>query len=220
MTGPEPTESAWQDYLAAAGRLDAVRRGAAAAASEQAQAVQAAREELTGVRARLAPQHSRLRGLGVPDWELAPGPAELSAAAGTVAGGPGAVLAALRGARATADAADATAMGAVARPAVPAWLRNLLVYVPFAFVVLVIQVGLYRASGDRPPEFVALLCGLVMPAAAFGLGWLIVGFVFRAMPGARVERTPLVGAVLCAAPALVLLVWSVAARFGGSGSTG
>ena len=86
----------WEEYLAAARRLDAVRRAAADAAAEQARTVQAAREELTRLRARLAPQQSRLRDLGVPEAELQPSPAEVAAAAEAMADGPAAVLAALR----------------------------------------------------------------------------------------------------------------------------
>ncbi|WP_050777943.1 hypothetical protein [Micromonospora sp. ATCC 39149] len=56
--GVDPTPAAdgtatWTEYVAAAWQLDGVRRSAATAATEQARAVQAAREELTGVRARL-----------------------------------------------------------------------------------------------------------------------------------------------------------------------
>ena len=74
--------------LRAAQRLDAIRRGAATAAGEQAQAVRAAREELGAVRARLVPQQSRLREAGVPDDELMPTPADTAVAEQAVAGGP------------------------------------------------------------------------------------------------------------------------------------
>lgn len=105
----------WDEYLAAARRLDAVRHGAATAAGVQAEAVQAAHEELTRVRARLAPQQSRLRELGVPEVDLLPSPPERAVATRATTGGPEAVLAALRRARITADAAD-TAMDGVSHP--------------------------------------------------------------------------------------------------------
>ncbi|MEV0728699.1 hypothetical protein [Polymorphospora sp. NPDC050346] len=218
MTGPEPTADAWRDYLAAAQRLDAVRRAAAQAASEQAQAVQAARDELTGVRARLVPQQSRLRELGVRDRDLVPEPAEVAAEAAGMGGGPGAVVAALRRSRSIVDVADAAAAGTLPDPprgAGAPWLRNLLVYGPFALVVLVIEVALYLVSGERSPDLAVLLCGAGLPVAAFALGWLVVGFVFRPAPGARVERTALVGALVCGAPMLVLCLWSVADRING-----
>ena len=81
----------WADYLAAAGRLDAVRRAASSVVTEQAQTVQAAQQELAGVRARLAPQRARLvRDLGVPEADLMPQLPELAAATQAVTGGPAA----------------------------------------------------------------------------------------------------------------------------------
>ncbi|WP_407664326.1 hypothetical protein [Micromonospora parastrephiae] len=67
----DPT-AAWSEYLAAARQLDGVRRGAAAAAGEQARSAEAAREELTLVRTGLASQQERLRELGVPAISLVP----------------------------------------------------------------------------------------------------------------------------------------------------
>lgn len=100
-------DDAWQEYLSAAQQLDAVRREAATAAGAQARGVHAAREELTGVRARLVPQQSRLRALGVPEAELVPSEPEVAAVAQAISTGPEAVRAALRQARVNADAADA-----------------------------------------------------------------------------------------------------------------
>ena len=86
-TGP------WADYLAAAQRLDAVRRAATSVASEQAATVQAAQQELAAVRARLAPQRARLvQDLGVPESDLVPLEIDLMAATQAVAEGPVAVL--------------------------------------------------------------------------------------------------------------------------------
>jgi hypothetical protein len=206
------TTDPWTEYLAAVQRLDAVRRGAASAAAEQAAAEQAAREELAGVRARLAPQEARLRGLGVPQDKLSPTPGEVTAAAEEMSpGGPAAVLAALRRARATADAADGAVVsggrtGAHAlggRPGWPPALRNLLVYGPYALVALVVQVALYLTVDETSLPIYAPLCGLVMPLAAFGLGWLTVGLVFPPGRGGKVDRTVALGAVVCLAPVLL-----------------
>lgn len=76
------TDPAWEEYLAAARRLDALRRGAATAEDEPGRAAAATLEELTRVRARLAAQQCRLRALGVPEEELHPSPAELAAIRG------------------------------------------------------------------------------------------------------------------------------------------
>lgn len=211
MTGHEDHDEAWRDYLDAAQQLDAVRRGATSAAGEQAHAVQAARDELNAVRARLAPQQSRLRDLGVPESKLSPTPPEIAEAAQAMAAGPWAVLAALRHARVTADAADAVIVGSAALPArdLAPWRRNLLVYGPFALVVLFVQVGLVIAAGGLA-GLGTLLCGLTMPVAAFALGWLTVGLVFRPARGGRVDRTALLGAIVCAAPLLVTAVGALA----------
>jgi len=198
-----PAPGPWDDYLAAAQRLDAVRRAASTAAGEQQATAAAARQELAAVRARLAPQHARMiRDFGVPEGDLTPRPAELEAATRAVAGGPGAALAALRRARATADAADAAIIGpGPARPWRP-WARNLLVYGPFAAAVLIVQIVLYLVAPQGSVPTYALLCGLSMPVLAFGLGWVTIGFVYGGEPG-KLDRTPIVGAVACLTPVLL-----------------
>ncbi|BFU41932.1 hypothetical protein [Krasilnikovia sp. MM14-A1004] len=199
----EQNSDAWIDYLAAAQRLDAVRRAASTAAGEQAATVQAAQQELSGVRARLAPQHARLvQDLGVPEIELAPQAADQVLAGQAVAGGPAGALAALRQARVTADAADAALL--VAGPVTPwrPWARNLLVYGPFAAAVLLVQIVLYLVAPSGSLPTYALLCGLSMPLLAFGMGWLTLGFVYGG-EGRKVDRTPLVGAITCLTPVLL-----------------
>jgi len=193
----------WAAYVAAAQRLDAVRRAASSAAGEQAATLQAAQQELASVRARLAPQRARLvQDLGVPVAALAALPAERAMAAQTVATGPEAILAALRQARGTADAADAAMVGP--GPATPwrPWARNLLVYGPFAGAVLIVQIVLYLVAPSGSLPTYALLCGLSMPLLAFGLGWLTIGFVYGGGP-AKLDRTPIVGAVACLTPVLL-----------------
>jgi hypothetical protein len=198
----EPVTGPWADYLAAAQRLDTVRTAVTTAVSEQATTVQAAGQELAGVRARLAPQRARLvQDLGVPIAALTPTDAELMQATQAVAGGPAAVLAALRQARGTADAADATMLaGPGRRAAWRPWARNLLVYGPFAAAVLIVQIVLYLIAPSGSVPTYALLCGLSMPVLAFGLGWVTIGFVYG--PG-RVDRTPIIGAIACLTPVLL-----------------
>jgi hypothetical protein len=199
MTDPQ---GSWADYVAAAQRLDAVRRAASTAAGAQAATVQAARSELASVRARLAPQHARLvQDLGVPEAALAPQPAERALAAQGVAAGPEAVLVTLRQARGTADAADAAMLSSAATPWRP-WARNLLVYGPFAAAVLIVQIALYLIAPSGSVPTYALLCGLSMPVLAFGLGWLTIGFVYGGGPE-KLDRTPIVGAIACLTPVLL-----------------
>lgn len=208
MTGQSDQARAWEEYLAAAQQLDAVRR--AAAGGEQP--VRVDPEEVLRLQARLIPQQTRLQRAGVPASRLVPTPEEVAAASRALQGGPERAVAALRAARATADLADAVLIGSVPPPVpeLPVWRRNLLVYGPFALVVFVVQVGLALAAGDRISGG-ALLCGLVLPLVAFGLGWLTVGLVFRPPAGEPVDRSTLLGAALCAAPLLVTLVWVAAA---------
>jgi hypothetical protein len=197
-----PAPGPWDDYLAAAQRLDAVRRAASAAAGEQQATVAAAQHELTAVRARLAPQRARLvRDFGVPEGDLAPQPAERAAATQAVAGGAAAALAALRQARGTADAADAAIIGP--GPAGPwrPWARNLLIYGPFAATVLVVQIVLYLVAPSGSVPKLALLCGLSLPVFAFGLGWVTIGFVYGGE--GKVDRTPIAGAIACLTPVLL-----------------
>jgi hypothetical protein len=199
----EPLGGPWADYIAAAQRLDAVRRAASAAAGEQAAILQAAEQELGMLRARLAPQRARLvQDLGVPEHDLVPQPTDRALAAQAVAGGPAAALGALRQARATADAADATMLGGGLRVAAPwrPWARNLLVYGPFAAAVLIVQIVLYLVAPSGSLPTYALICGLSMPVLAFGLGWLTIGFVYG--PG-KVDRTPIIGAIACLTPVLL-----------------
>ncbi len=181
---PVDGEAAWREYVAAARQLDGVRRGATTAATEQARAVQAAREELTGVRERLASQRSRLRESGVPPITLVPAPPELSEAAREMLAGPTAVLTALRAARDRADAADTllAARGPLPVATWPPRIRNLLVYGPLALVVPLLQVAVYAAAGTGPASLVALVCGLPMPAVAFLAGWIGVGRLFGRVP--------------------------------------
>jgi hypothetical protein len=205
--------TAWDDYCAAAQRLDAIRRGAASAAGEQAQAVRVAREELTAVRARLVPQQARLRESGIPDDELRPSVDDAAAAGQAMTGGPTEVLVALRHARATADTADAALLGAGGGPTgAPrvagrraAALRNLLVYGPFAAAVLLAQIALYLSAGEGRSRY-ALGCALLLPVLAFALGWLGIGIAFPAPPGERVDRTAAFGAVVCAVPLVLTAI--------------
>jgi hypothetical protein len=200
-----PAAGPWADYLAAAQQLDSVRRAASVASNEQAATLQAAQQELAAVRARLAPQRARLvQDFGVLDGDLMPQPAEQAAAAQAMAGGPVAVLAALRQARGTADAADATMLGRGPGPSTPwrPWARNLLVYGPFAAAVLIVQIVLYLVAPSGSLPTYALLCGLSMPVLAFGLGWVTIGFVYGGGPE-RVDRTPIVGVIACLTPVLL-----------------
>lgn len=192
----------WEEYLAAAQELDTIRRAASVVAGEHASTVEAARQELISVRARLSPQRARLaRDFRVPENDLSPHPSDQAAAMERVAGGPPAVLAALREARVTADAADNAFVGPGPAGAGRPWVRNLVVYGPFAAVVLLVQVLLFLVAPPGSPSTYLLLCGLSMPLLAFGLGWATIGFVYGG--DSPVDRTPVLGIVACLTPVLL-----------------
>lgn len=196
--------TAWDDYLAAAQRLDAVRRDASAAMATQTTAVQAAHHELALVRQRLALQHARLSDLasraGMPTPPLSPDlrlpdPPD-----------PASASAMLRGAFTDLDAADAAMSeadtGTVTRgplPDLPQTARNLLVYGGFALVVLITQLVLYFAVSGTVTSVAALACGATLPAIGFGASLLTVGLLYG-----KVNRTPVLGAAVSAAPVVLL----------------
>jgi hypothetical protein len=120
---PTPTASPWEEYLAAAQSLDAVRREAAAAATAATHAVSSARAALAQVTARLEAQRARLTGIAVqaklPAPPLVPTPDE-QAAAGLV--DPPTVPAALAECQRLIDQADAELATPVRRFRWPLWL--------------------------------------------------------------------------------------------------
>jgi len=196
--------SAWDDYLAAAQRLDAVRRGAASAAAEHTAAVTTAHQELSGVRQRLTLQRARLTDLatraGLPALQLVPGPPVADPPS------PAATTALLRAARADLDAADATLSevdtGTVTRGPFPDWpqpMRNFVVYGGVALAVLIAQLVLYFAVAGPASSVLALLCGATLPAVGYGVSWLAIGLLYG-----KVERNPIMGAAISAAPVLLL----------------
>lgn len=207
--------SAWEEYLAAAQRLDSVRRRAAAAAAEQSGVLRAATEELAGVQRRISLQQGRFGGIagryGMRPPDLAPDPAGIGIAV-PPGSEPPAVLAALHSARSALDSADAELTGLESPGTRSAWgsqrpaaVRNLAVYGAFALLVLVLQAVLFIVASDESLPLLAPVCGLVLPLLAFALGWITVGLVYpAATSGSVVERTPLVGAVVCLVAPVVL----------------
>ena len=189
MTGP------WQEYLDAAHRLDSVRREAATAVATEQQALRTAREELPGVKARLALQQQRLTELALQtgaQLDLSPTAADTQAAERAVTGGPAVTLAALRQARSTVDVADA----ALARSPVraPSSLRrNVFIYGAFSLAALILQIAFVSLVEDRTKPLFAGCTAFVLALASFGIGWVITGIV------SRTRNAPL-GLIVCALP--------------------
>jgi hypothetical protein len=199
--------TAWNDYLVAAQRLDAVRREAASVVTAEAASVQATKEELATVRRRIDAQRTRLldtafRSGLVPPTLAATGPAHLD-------DDPTTTVATLDRACADLDAADAL-LAEADRPGIaaglfgsrPPALRNLIVYGTFAIVVLLLQLILFVSLKDSAASIAATVAGAILPIIGFGLAWLGVGAMFR--EGGQVDRTPVLGAAVSAIPVVLL----------------
>ena len=196
--------SAWDEYLAAAQRLDAVRRDAATAAAARTAAVQAAGQDLGTVRQRLALQSARLADLAaraaMAPLMLAPEPAMPDPP------DPAAAGALLRTAVTDLDTADAALSevdtGTVARgpfPDLPQTTRNVLVYGAVALVVLITQLVLFFVASGPAASIGALVCGAALPALGYGVSWASIGLLYG-----KVDRTPVLGAGISAAPVVLL----------------
>lgn len=141
---PTPTATAWQEYLAAAQSLDAVRREAAAADAAATRVASSARAELAQLTARLEQQRTQLTGAatrtGVPPPRLAPTSAEVVAAAGA---GP----AALERCRQLVEAADRELPGGGSRGGwpPPRWLLGGAVPLGIAVVLACVALVLLFA---------------------------------------------------------------------------
>ena len=218
--------SAWDEYVDAARRLDAVRQEAAAARAVEAAAAQDVGRELSVLRQRIGLQRLRLldvaRRAGAPDPQLVDPRVAMQADAGQPSGAPAAPpasasshIAAVHAARERLDTADAL-LSEVDGPGISAgplgtWppaRRNAVVYGGFALLVLVVQVVLFVAAPNGAASVLAIGCGAILPVFGFGLAWVGIGILFR---GGRVDHTPWLGAVISAAPILVLCTGLVTA---------
>jgi hypothetical protein len=196
--------TAWDDYLAAAQRLDEVRRDAAVVVASQAGAAAAAAQDLTAVRRRLAPQATRLGtaasrfGIALPPPVPAlPGPP-----------GPAAARSLLSGAAADLDEADRLLSEVDSQSSGESWpalTRNLVVYGIFALLALTIDVVLFAiAPREGAGALLTVPCGALLPVLGYGLGLLTTGLLHRG--AGRPDRTPLLGAAISAAPVVLLCI--------------
>jgi hypothetical protein len=202
--------TAWEDYLAAAQRLDVVRREATSVVAQQAAAVKSACAELAVVRQQATLQRSRLLAAatdaGVPVPDAVPPTPDLSGAP------PTAVRGALRGARTNLETADAllstvegtgtTRIGRISSWPVP--LRNLLVYVGFAVLTVLVPLVTLRAMTNKLLLVPTIGCAATLPALGYGLAWLTVAMLYRPEHTGRVRRTPLLGAAATVATVVFL----------------
>lgn len=211
--------TAWDDYLAAAQRLDAVRRTAAVVVAEQTKTLQAAREDLAGVRTRLALQHARLldtaRQAGTAPPDVSPTAADVAAAQATLGKGtPQSVRSSLSTARTALDNADAVLSGLAdagtgsTRPA----LRNAGIYGGYAMLAAILEILAFVTVDEQSGAALLVLgCAVVLPVFVFALGWLTVGALRPPV------RTPVLGiamSLLALLPLLAMAVWIGAQTLG------
>jgi hypothetical protein len=196
--------SAWDDYLAAARQLDAVRRDAATAVATRATAAQAANQDLAMVRQRLTLQRARLADLAARAGM--PVPALTPEAPVPDPPDPAAAGALLRVAVTDLDSADAALSevdtGTIARgpfPDLPQTMRNVVVYGACALLVLIVQLVLFFVASGPAASVGALACGAALPARGYGVSWLTIGRLYG-----KVDRTPVLGAAISAAPVVLL----------------
>ena len=84
-------------------------------------------------------------------------------------------------------------------------LRNATIYGCYAATVLAVQIGLFILLDESTLPLTGPLCLLVLPAFAWLAGFLTIGVAFQPAPGqTRVDRTPRLGAIVCAVPDLLL----------------
>jgi hypothetical protein len=217
--------TAWDEYVAAVTELDTVRRDAATAVAGQESAVRDARAELARVRARVGLQRTRLgavsESLGRPVPVLDPEPADRAAAVHlvppSVMDPTPAVSAALKGAWAGLDAADATVTIAAEAPSGDGFLaswpppaRNALPYAWYALLALIALVIVNGFAGSSPSAaVVALGFDLVVPAGAFLLGALSIGLLYGQTRDGRSRRSVVLGVMICVIPMLIGIALSV-----------
>jgi hypothetical protein len=103
-------------------------------------------------------------------------------------------------------ASTPTAGGVAARVRGTVAFRNATVYGSYSAIVLTVQVGLFLAIDEVTLALTGPLCLLALPALAWLAGYLTIGVAFQPPAGRRgVDRTPRLGAIVCAVPDAVLV---------------
>lgn len=127
---------------------------------------------------------------------------------GPITTGPTAPGAFVSGSTTTgATPSGAGSSGAATRQTKPtsATARNVLIYAGYALFVLVAQLAMLATlDEERTLPLLAPICLGVLPAFAWAAGWLTIGAAFPSPAGEKVDRSPRLGAVVCALPDVAL----------------
>ncbi|MGI5246894.1 hypothetical protein [Dactylosporangium sp. CA-139066] len=86
---------------------------------------------------------------------------------------------------------------------------NAGIYFAFALLAAIVQIPMMLAGDRQGVGLLALPCALVLPAIAFGLGWLTIG----AMTRKTTSRTPVLGLVISLLALIPVLVFGGALLF-------
>jgi hypothetical protein len=216
--------TAWDEYAAAVGELDTVRRNEAAAVASQERAAQAARVELAGVRHRIALQRARIGDVatraGRPAPMMEPQPLDRAAAAilvpGSVMDPTSGVSAALKGAVAALDAADTALViasdaqsGGGLLADWPPVARNALPYGWYAFLAVIALVFINSFATSPSGHVLALGFDLALPFGAFLLSVASIGLLYAPDRSGRKPRSIALGLLICAIPLVIGVGMSV-----------
>ena len=209
--------SAWDDYLAAARELSALRAEDARRDRERDAWVTSRRDELNELGARVHKQRTTLEEVSTyVKMPLRIPVQQAPQIAGTD------VDEAMRAARDDVQATTAlmveTDYLAHRSPLLPRWRtdeRNAVVYGFFALLGLLVQMGVIVNAAAQEDTlsgrgWVTFTC-FIVPFAAFACGWLAIGVLCRPrlMAGGKLPRNPRLGLIVC------LSTWLIVCQFGG-----
>ncbi|GLZ77730.1 hypothetical protein Afil01_25370 [Actinorhabdospora filicis] len=206
----------YDDYLRAAAELSSLHAGDVSSAAQRDTWVTGQRAELDELGARLARQRTSLENVAT----LTKLPVTFPAVPVQHLSGTD-VASAMTAARTDASAADdlvtETDYLAHRAPLLPRWRtdeRNALVYLAYAALALLLQIGvLVNAASNEDTlsgrGWVAFWA-IVLPLLAFGAGWLTIGVACRPRLGEeKLVRNPRLGLIVC------LSTWLVVCSIGG-----
>jgi hypothetical protein len=84
--------------------------------------------------------------------------------------------------------------------------RNSLVYGGCTLVLLVLQAALFYSINETQLTLLSPVCLLVLPAFGWAAGWMLIGVLFEPAAGTKLNRTPRLGALVCFAPEVVVML--------------
>jgi len=84
--------------------------------------------------------------------------------------------------------------------------RNSLVYGACTLILLVLQVALFYSVNETQLALLSPVCLLVLPAFGWAAGWTLIGVLFEPAAGTKLSRPSRLGAIVCFAPEVVVML--------------